>query len=151
MLFRSFRRAIALKPDSPDWQHLLAALTGDSSPTTTPASYVRSLFDSYAGEFDAHLVDTLGYRVPELLLAAVLALAPQRKLDILDLGCGTGLCGVHFRPHAQRLTGVDLSQPMLAKAAARGIYDSLVSADAAEFLHADNVPFDLVLAADVFV
>ena len=46
---------------------------------------------------------------------------------ILDAGCGTGLCGPLVAPHAQRLTGVDLSAGMLAQASEKGVYDELGS------------------------
>ncbi len=147
----AYRRAIALKPDSPDWQHVLAALTGEHSPTTTPASYVRKLFDPYARDFDAHLVGQLHYRVPEQMLDAVLCVAPGRQFDILDLGCGTGLCGVAFRAHAKVLTGVDLSPGMIAQAGARGIYGRLITGDLAEAMQDEEESCDLVLAGDLFV
>ena len=146
----AYRRAIALKPDSPDWQHVLAALTGEHSPTTTPASYVRKLFDPYARDFDAHLVGQLDYRVPEELLDAVLGVAPGGQFDILDLGCGTGLCGVAFRAHAKILTGVDLSPGMIAQAEARGIYGRLITGDLAEAMRDAEENCDLVLAGDLF-
>ena len=146
----AYRKAIAMKPDSPDWQHVLAALTGDASAKTTPASYVRKLFDPYARDFDDHLVGQLGYRVPGQFLDAILAVAPGRKFDILDLGCGTGLCGVRFRDVAKSLTGVDLSPAMIAKAGARGIYDRLMTADIAEALRGEDC-HDLILAGDLFV
>ncbi len=147
----AYRNAVALRPDSPDWQHVLAALSGDTSPTGTPASYVRDLFEPYADDFDAHLVGKLGYHVPEMLREAVLSVAPGRKFDILDLGCGTGLCGEQFRPHASRLSGVDLSPAMLAKAAARGIYDQLITGDILEAMRDQEKSCDLILAGDLFV
>lgn len=147
----AYRKATELRPDSPDWRHVLAALSGDTSPTGTPASYVRTLFDSYADDFDADLVAKLGYHVPEILLEAVLSVAPGRKFDILDLGCGTGLCGVQFHPHASHLAGVDLSPAMLAKADARGIYDQLITGDISEAMRDQGKSFDLILAGDLFV
>jgi len=146
----AYRNAIALKPDSPDWQHVLAALSGDHSPTTTPCSYIRTLFDSYAGEFDDHLLSQLHYQVPEHLLRAVLSVAPGRRFDVLDLGCGTGLCGVHFRTIAKDMTGVDLSPAMIAKASERGIYDRLITADITEAMREADA-FDLILAGDFFI
>ena len=147
----AYRSALRWKPNSPDWQHVLAALTGDHSATTTPASYVRKLFDPYALEFDAHLVGQLHYRVPEQLLEAVLAIAHGRQFDILDLGCGTGLCGIPFRSLAKSLTGVDLSPAMIAQAAARGIYDRLLTADLDEALRGAEEKCDLLLAGDLFI
>ena len=40
----------------------------------------------------------------------------SRSLDVLDAGCGTGLCGPLVAPYARRLVGVDLSERMLARA-----------------------------------
>jgi predicted TPR repeat methyltransferase len=73
---------------------------------------------------------------------------------MLDLGCGTGLGGGAFRPIVDRLVGVDLSPAMIAQAAAKGLYDHLVTADIAKFLAdvaGDAAQHHLVLAADVFV
>ena len=147
----AYRQATVLKPHSPDWRHVLAALSGDSSQTTTPASYVRKLFDPYAAEFDAHLTGQLQYRVPELLLDAVLTTSPDTKFEILDLGCGTGLCGNQFRSIATRLVGVDLSPAMIAKAAARKIYDELITAEISEAMRERHDNFDLILAGDLFI
>jgi predicted TPR repeat methyltransferase len=98
----------------------------------------------------------LNYRGPELLLEAVKELRPRTPLDVLDLGCGTGLVGELFKPMARRLSGIDVSAGMLERAQARGIYDQLIHDDLAIGLHKlaqDGGPpaFDLVLAADVFI
>jgi predicted TPR repeat methyltransferase len=146
----AYREAIRLKQDSPDWRFILAALTGDSSMPTAPPRYLQGLFDSYAAGFDRHLLGKLAYRVPELLLEAVVSVAPGRKFDVLDLGCGTGLCGVQFRSHARELVGVDLSPKMLQKAAERNIYDQLVNADLLAALDERPAGCDLILAGDVF-
>jgi predicted TPR repeat methyltransferase len=88
----------------------------------------------------------LGYQVPRLLYEAVAGAGDD--LDVLDLGCGTGLCGPLLRPIARHLVGVDLSPRMLSLAAARGLYDQLNCAELTEWLAACPA-FDLVVAADV--
>jgi len=55
------------------------------------------------------------------------------------------------RPMVGRLTGVDLSARMLARARELGVYDHLEHADIAEFLARADERHDLVLAADVFI
>lgn len=147
----AFRKALELKPDSPDWQHVLSALCGDESVRTSPPGYVRDLFDQYAHRFDEHLVGKLDYRVPELFREVVVAAAPDMRFDTLDLGCGTGLCGVVFRSLTRKLVGVDLSPAMIERAATRGIYDRLVTGDLAEAMRGLAGEFDLILAGDVFV
>jgi predicted TPR repeat methyltransferase len=131
---------------------------GDANPAMTE-TYVRRLFDQYAGRYDAALTERLAYRGPALLRAAVetAARASGRALHfgaMLDLGCGTGLGGAAFRPLVERLVGVDLSPAMIAVAENKGLYDRLVTADLAAFLAeaAENsAQYHLIVAADVFV
>jgi predicted TPR repeat methyltransferase len=72
-------------------------------------------------------------------------------LDVLDLGCGTGLSGAVLRGLARQLTGIDLSPRMLAHARGRGLYDRLIEGDIVPVLAGLGTNFDLVAAADVFV
>lgn len=115
-----------------------------------PAAYVEALFDNFAERFDHQLVDMLGYEAPALL-ADLVAKHGERFERILDLGCGTGLAGPHLARFGGRLTGVDLSSAMLAKAAERGGYDTLVQSEAVEFLASHPGAYDLILAADVLI
>jgi predicted TPR repeat methyltransferase len=116
-------------------------------------------FDQYATRYNAALTEQLAYRGPEFLRGAVDAVMaaagrPTRFASVLDLGCGTGLCAAAFRQHADRLIGIDLSPTMIAQAAAKGIYDSLLAGEIEAFLMdeaARAVRYHLVLAADVFV
>lgn len=131
---------------------------GDATPAMTE-TYVRRLFDQYAGRYDAALTERLGYRGPAIIHDAVQAAmqAAGRVMHFasaLDLGCGTGLAGQAFRPCVARLVGVDLSPAMTAQAASKGLYDRLVTADLAGFLAdeiAADAAHDLIVAADVFV
>lgn len=121
----------------------------------TPA-YVTSLFDQYAPRFEASLVGELGYRGPELLRDAVLAVCaadrPPRFAQVIDLGCGTGLVGRLFQPLAEMIVGFDLSAQMLAQARGSGAYARLVQADLVEGLRGESSgSADLVLAADVLI
>jgi len=165
----SFREALRLRPDFAEAAYKLAALSGEQTPAAAPAEYVAALFDSYAGDYDQHLTATLHYRVPQALCAllaermpdsggktapAFSALPPSMAvegLDVLDLGCGTGLSGVALRRLAGRLTGIDLSPRMLARARERGLYDSLIEGDLVQVLAWQVASYDLVAAADVFV
>lgn len=144
--------ALRLDPAHEGARFTLGALRGDNPPRP-PMAVVRSLFDDYAPQFDLHLVDRLDYRIPERLAAEIAALrSPGPPLEVLDLGCGTGLFGAAVRPLASRITGVDLSPRMLEKARQRGGYDRLEPADILAFMR-DEPPerYDLVAAADVFV
>jgi predicted TPR repeat methyltransferase len=145
------RRLLGVRPDDPNVRFLHAALTGEGRPATTPPAMVTALFDRYAPTFDDHLTHGVNYQGPQLLREAVLGDPEAQGLDVLDLGCGTGLCGLAFRDLARTLTGVDLSANMLARARARGIYDHLIHGELVEALRGARGAFDLILAADVFI
>src|SRR5437764_14430538 len=98
----SYREALARGGDAELLRYYLAGLEGGEAPARPPRHYVQALFDGYAGDFDAHLVQTLRYDAPRVL---VQRLAGRRFAQAVDLGCGTGLCGPLLRLLAQRLTG----------------------------------------------
>jgi predicted TPR repeat methyltransferase len=129
----------------------LASVGAGETPATLPNDYVRALFDQYANHFDQHLTEVLGYQTPAVLDALLRHVAPSSELATVDLGCGTGLCGPYLRAYSRRLDGVDLSQPMLDKAAERGLYDELACADLLTYLAGREHAWDLAVAADVFV
>jgi predicted TPR repeat methyltransferase len=118
-----------------------------------PAEYLETVFDGYASRFEQHLIG-LGYRVPGLIRAALLAeldLSAGPVGPVLDLGCGTGLMAVVLSDLALRpLVGVDLSAGMLAEARAKGLYQALVQQDLEAFLDAPGPAWPVILAADVF-
>jgi predicted TPR repeat methyltransferase len=129
------------------------ALAGDAPPPErVPAEYLAARFDAWAPAYEGDLRDRLHYRGPEILADVVARVcnpgAPT--LDILDLGCGTGLLAPLVRPWARRLHGVDLSPKMLEQARRREVYDQLNAEDLLVTLKREEGCWDLILAADVF-
>ncbi|HYN59421.1 MAG TPA: tetratricopeptide repeat protein [Rubrivivax sp.] len=147
----AFERAIDLGADAQLSRFFLGSLRQSAAPPSAPRAYVQSLFDDYADSFDEHLVGVLGYQAHRRLVAPLPGLHPGAFDAALDLGCGTGLCGPLLKPMVRCLDGVDLSQGMLDRAAALGVYDSLVQADLVQHLAHTDKRHDLVLAADVFI
>ncbi len=146
-----YQLAAAIKPDDPEIQHILSALTQQRTPDKAPAEYLKNLFDQYAEYYDKHLTESLHYRVPQQLHAAIYQIAQdeQPEWTILDLGCGTGLCGELFKEFAAKLIGIDISQEMVSVAKTKNIYDELHVADIEKALD-DYRNVDLIVAADVF-
>ncbi|MES2283267.1 MAG: tetratricopeptide repeat protein [Pseudomonadota bacterium] len=147
----SFRQAIALGGDAALNGYFLASLTGEGAPATAPSGYVEALFDDYAGLFDTHLVNVLGYKAHSVLIGHAQAVGKKHYRAALDLGCGTGLCGPLVKAFADRVDGVDLSSKMITRAGELGVYGSLVQADIASFLQGTDQRYDMVLSADVFI
>jgi predicted TPR repeat methyltransferase len=137
---------LARNPDDAMQTYLLAALRSESL-ARAPDNYLVAYFDEFADTFESKLVDALNYRVPEKL-HAMLAKGGRRFANVLDLGCGTGLCAPFLHQLGDRLTGVDLSRRMLEKASARALYNDLIEAEAGDFLDHSTDLFDLVVAAD---
>jgi predicted TPR repeat methyltransferase len=131
---------------------MVAAATGQDVPGRSPDDYVRTLFDDFAATFDQKLA-ALNYRGPELVLQALGQILgiPQGDLDVLDAGCGTGLCGPGLRPYARRLVGVDLSPAMLELARHRKVYDEIVTAELTEHLTSVPQAYDVIVAADTLI
>jgi predicted TPR repeat methyltransferase len=142
-----------LTPDKAklELHYALAKLTKVAPPMTVPPAAVVDLFDRYADKFDDHLQNRLHYSAPEQIAEAVKALNPTELMDVLDLGCGTGLCGAAVKPMARSLTGVDLSPKMIEKSRERSVYDRLEVGDIVEAMKHWPASFDLIVSADVLI
>lgn len=139
--------------------HLRSALGdvgGPGSSGRAPDAYVRETFDAFAAGFERRLVAELDYKVPQALAEMACTGGASAPVDVLDLGCGTGLVADALADSPQaspfRLTGVDLSPRMLDEARRKGRYAALHEADIGGWLAAvPGAAFDLVMAADVFI
>ena len=140
------------EPGDPIAVHMLAACSGRAVPPRASDAFVENTFDTFAATFEANL-QRLAYRAPALIAAMLehSGLPAEQELDVLDAGCGTGLCGPLVRPYARRLVGVDLSQGMLAHARDKQLYDELHRAELTEYLWRNTGAFDLVVSADTLV
>ncbi|WP_028601689.1 methyltransferase [Ottowia thiooxydans] len=113
---------VQLEPSNKSHQHVLALSRGES-PKTLPEEGVKALFDSFAERFDETLWTALEYRVPQKAADILLQAHPDRKFNLLDLGCGTGLVGACLGRIDGYIIGVDLSDEMIRKAAQHGVYE----------------------------
>jgi predicted TPR repeat methyltransferase len=144
-----YRNWLVKEPQHPIPAHMLAACSGEDVPPRASDNYISRIFDNFAESFDAKL-SKLHYRAPELVADAVSEQIEKASADrdVLDLGCGTGLCGPLLKPYAKRLIGVDLSAGMLAKAKTRQIYDQLIQGELSAYLSSQNAACDLIASAD---
>lgn len=148
---RVYREWVVHDPDNPVARHMAAATGAIDVPDRADEAYVTRLFDKFAASFDRNLQE-IGYRAPEVIAATLAGQLGDRsgRIDILDAGCGTGLCAPLLRPLGSTLVGVDLSEKMIEKARQRGGYDELVVSDLCSFMSSRPQRFDVVIAADTF-
>jgi predicted TPR repeat methyltransferase len=142
------QRCLDLDPDdSRGARMLLAQLGRGTVPERTSEAQllniygVRSRFWDRESAYFGHLLVAEGLR----------KCAGSATLDILDIGCGTGLVGALVRAQAGRLDGVDLSPAMLEKAQAKGLYDRLERGDFVALMSQRRAGYDAVLGAAALI
>lgn len=142
---------LALDPANAVYAYYDARAKGQT-PTHQPAELNRKLFDTAAHIFDQQLVQGLRYQLPEQIARKLVALHPDKKIRLLDLGCGTGLLGARLGKLDGRLDGVDVSPKMLEQASRLKLYDSLKEADLHDTLRqAEAESYDVIAALEVCV
>ncbi|HEU4486178.1 MAG TPA: tetratricopeptide repeat protein [Povalibacter sp.] len=139
-------------PGNPVARHMAAATSGIDVPERADDEYVAGLFDKFAAYFDQNL-KKLRYRAPEIVSSALAShcASTDSRLDILDAGCGTGLCGPLLKPMSRSLAGVDLSPKMIEHARNRGGYDELAVGELVQFMRSRPHAFDAIVSADTLV
>ena len=118
---RDAEALLRLEPGNESHQYMLALARGEQ-PKTQPAEEVKAMFDGFAETFDLTLWRGLEYRVPQKAAEILLQAHPDRKFNVLDLGCGTGLVGVCLGRLDGYVIGVDLSEEMIRKAMRHNVY-----------------------------
>ena len=150
---KQFRQYLRLRPGDPEALHMISALGGRPKPKRASNGYVRDHFDAFAEHFDESLVDDLKYQVPKLLYktAKKFIVNGNAYSSMLDLGVGTGLVGLTFKPSVKNIWGVDLSTEMARKARKRGVYKAVAVAEITKYLKKNKRKYDIVTAADVLI
>ena len=147
-----FEEWLKEEPGHPIAVHMLAACSGRDVPSRASDAFIEKTFDTFAASFDSKLAK-LSYRAPALVagMLARSAIEARKRYDVLDAGCGTGLCGPLVAPYARRLVGVDLSERMLVQARARNVYDDLIKGELTAHLRTSRGAFDVIVSADTLV
>jgi predicted TPR repeat methyltransferase len=141
---------VAMEPANELYSFYLSMARGET-PKTLPAALVVDLFDGFASRYERHWVVQLQYKLPWDVAQMISQWHPDRKGDILDLGCGTGLLGVGLGPIEGVLVGVDLSNEMIVQANRHHIYDSFHQVNVLDALQATPADqYHVISALDVF-
>jgi predicted TPR repeat methyltransferase len=145
---RHFHRCLDQDPDDSRGVRMLLAQMGLAAiPERTPQAQLLNIYAVRSRFWDRES-SYFGYA---LVAEGLQKHAGRASLDILDIGCGTGLVGAQVRHLAGRLDGVDISPAMLEKAKAKGVYDRLFKAELATFMAQHRDSYDAVLGAATLV
>ncbi|KAK4554088.1 hypothetical protein LTR86_008929 [Recurvomyces mirabilis] len=117
----------------------------------TPEDHIK-LYDTWAITYDEDVMGTsTEYCGPEKTVACVLHAGGKIDGEILDAGCGTGLCGVQLAKQGARIIdGIDLSPGMLRIAEKTGKYRTLVPADLTKRVQLPDAKYDVVTCVGTF-
>lgn len=99
----------------------------------------RRFYDGWAETYDAEITEN-GYVTPRRCAEALARFAAAPWAPVMDLGCGTGISGLALREAGfECIDGYDVSEAMLARAEAKGVYRRLGIADLSKPL---DIPTD---------
>lgn len=145
---RHFHRCLDQDPeDSRGVRMFLARLGLAAVPERTSQAQLLNLYDVRSRFWDREST----YFGHALVAKGLQDHTARTDLDILDIGCGTGLVGAQIRHLAARLDGVDVSGAMLEKARDKKIYDRLDQADLASFMSARADSYDAIVGAATLI
>jgi predicted TPR repeat methyltransferase len=147
----TYRAWAQVDPQNPEARHMASAGPGSVGPDRCSEEYVKTHFNRFARTFDETLIHRLAYRGPRIIAEALVKHAGSRLIDVLDAGCGTGLCGPEIREHCRSLTGIDLSENMIQRARERNCYDGLFVAELCAFMASRETSFDAIVSSDVLI
>ena len=107
-------------------------------------------YDEWATSYDADMLVT-GYAHPAIICGLVARFISDLNAPVLDAGVGTGTVGTLLSVLGfANLHGLDMSQGMLAKAKARGVYQSLHLGTLGAALDYPSAHFACVLSTGTF-
>jgi predicted TPR repeat methyltransferase len=148
-----YRQILKIDPAHQEANFYLKTIEDGVPPAQIPSAMLKAVYNSEdaARNFEKSLLQKFDYKAPEAMNKAVREVMGQErnKLDVLDLGCGTGLSASLLRDVARKLEGVDISANMIAEAKKKGVYDKLTVADIMEVVDKHENDFDVILSMDV--
>lgn len=146
-----FENHLAGHPGERDEIAMLLASVGGALPSRATDQQIAQIYSARAHGWDNGAAGTTGYQGHRLVAAALVHLNAHRAETVVDAGCGTGLVGELLRADARHLVGVDMSEPMLAQARLKNVYDELHQGDLSAYLNGHPQSCDVIVSAATLI
>ena len=112
--------------------------------------HARELYDEWAAEYEQHVL-SYGYVTPAIISGLLGRHVGAEAGAVLDAGAGTGTMGEVLVPLGYpEMTGIDLSENMLARAREKNVYRDLRRMELGGRLDFPDEAFAAVVSARVF-
>ena len=138
-------------PADADRVAMLLAAVGGALPERASNRQIERLYSARAGKWDSGAEGQTGYQGHRLVASALAELAANDVETIVDAGCGTGLVGELLRTGTRNLIGIDMSEPMLAQARQKNVYDELICGDLLDYLTSHPRSCDVIASAATLI
>ncbi|QKX01939.1 methyltransferase domain-containing protein [Wolbachia endosymbiont of Cruorifilaria tuberocauda] len=154
-----FTKTLKLDNNYEEASYYIKKMTNLAPITKLPKRLIKQYFDYTGKYFVEHWLIAKQYRGHELIYTVVIKIFNNLipTLNILDLGCGTGICGHFLKIHniGSYIIGVDISNRMLN--IARGcfikgkpVYNELIHMEMTDFLKQERSHlYDIIIFAEV--
>lgn len=106
-------------------------------------------YEAWADTYDEEITEN-NYAQPSRCASALARFSTIDEINVLDIGCGSGLSGLALNDFGfKNIDGCDFSPSMLEKAKSTNVYQKLFLADINEELDIEEETYDAVCAVGV--
>lgn len=144
-------RLLKLSTENPIFNYWNEVANGPT-PKTMPSEAVLAIFENGRTKlYDKQVKDKLGYKLPTLAADWIRTRYSTLQLNVLDLGCGTGLVASTLGRIQGAMVGVDLSMQMIEQAGQHDVYDKFHTVNVLDALVATpDALYNVLTACEVF-
>lgn len=111
---------------------------------------ILKFYRKWAEDYDRKM-SSQGYLSPSAIATLLDKHLLRHDIEVLDVGCGTGLTGVEIKQYGvEYLDGIDISGEMISVARSRDIYRRLYVADLNKPLALEDQSYDAAISSGTF-
>ncbi|MEH0830984.1 class I SAM-dependent DNA methyltransferase [Anaplasma bovis] len=155
---KNFNKALSFDKNNEESKYYLNKMAAPDAILEVPENVIKQHFNYTSEYFVEHWLVAKNYHGHEYVRSLVMNFFGDRstELHILDLGCGTGICGqfLKMKGVSAHITGVDISRRMLNIARqclvnGKQTYNELVCLSIRDFLQTNTKRYDVIILTEV--